>query len=237
MTTFTAFQPVNLNPALIGAAVSALTGHPSLLVHSGTEFEVATTTAELDIHGSGFTYPFGPSYGPGTGTITTLELSFKMGSSYVPAYEFTGLAIPAHQLQLDVIQGNFSAIFALFVHGHERINGSPFADHLNDYGGFDSITGGAGNDIMNGAHGYDKFYFHVGFGHDVIKHFIAGIVVNHDTIVLHHDTGWLNFAQVHAGETLVGGDVQIMDTSGDTITFANIHTLTALKAADFHFIA
>jgi Ca2+-binding RTX toxin-like protein len=178
MTTFTAFQSVSLTPALIGAAVSALTGHPSLLVHNGTEFEVKTATAELDIHGIGFTYPFGPSYGPSTGTITTLELS--LGSSYVPAYEFTGLAIPAHQLQLDVIQGNLSAVFALFVHGHERINGSPFADHLYDFGGFDSVTGGAGNDIMSGGHGYDRFNFHANFGQDVITHF-RSTGANHDT--------------------------------------------------------
>jgi Ca2+-binding RTX toxin-like protein len=230
MTVFKATQQVSLSPATFAGIFSFL--------HNGSDIELANTTElkvenhadtiELDFRGSGFTY--GPN-GPTGGTLTSLQINEPSGSI---AYKFSGMAVSIEAVSDDVHAGQFGAILSLFLHGHDTITGSPFADHLVDLGGHDRITGGAGNDTMSGGNGYDTFVFRAGFGNDVINHFIAGSVANHDTIELHSILGLHSFAQVKAHETIVSGHVVISDTSGDSIALTNVHTKAALTAADFH---
>jgi Ca2+-binding RTX toxin-like protein len=234
MTVFKASQPVQLTPATLAGLFNFLRHNPHIEgLPTSTEFKAETQdhSIEVDFRGHGFTYN---QHGPTGGTITSLQINEPAGTI---AYKFTAMAISIPTLVSDVNSGHFAAALSLLLPGHDVINGSSGPDLLNDYGGHDRITGGAGNDTMNGAHGYDQFIFRTGFGHDKITHFVTGTGANHDTIVLHSDTGLLTMQQVKLAESYDSShNVVLTDSLGDTITFAGIHNKAALNA-DFHLVA
>jgi Ca2+-binding RTX toxin-like protein len=233
MTVFKATQPVTLTASSVAGLFGFLSHNPVFEIANGNELKLENSahTIEVDfrsVAGHPFTYG---AHGPTGGTLASLQINQPAGSI---AYKFSGMAVPMATLVSDVQHARWGAALSLLLPGHNTITGSPFADHLADFGGHDRITGGAGNDTMSGGNGYDTFVFRAGFGNDVINHFVAGSVANHDTIELHSILGLHSFAQVKAHETIVSGHVVISDMSGDSIALTNVHTKAALTAADFH---
>jgi Ca2+-binding RTX toxin-like protein len=235
MTVFKATQQVSLSATSFASIFGFLQHNPVIEIANGNELKLENSahTIELDfrsVPGHAFTYN---GHSPTGGTVASLQINLG-GPPATIAYKFSGMAVSVATVASDVNHGHYGAILSLFLPGHDTITGSPFADHLVDIGGHDRITGGAGNDTMSGGNGYDTFVFRAGFGNDVINHFVAGSVANHDTIELHSILGLHSFAQVKAHETIVSGHVVISDTSGDSIALTNVHTKAALTAADFH---
>jgi hypothetical protein len=106
MSVFTAFQPLSLTPSIISIAFSAFSGHPKAIVHTAAELELTNGPLELILHGSGFTYFGGPTHGPTSGIINSLQLNAP-----TPGYKFSHLSLPVVKLALDVNKafhtGNF----------------------------------------------------------------------------------------------------------------------------------
>jgi hypothetical protein len=231
MTVFTAYQPVNLKPSVIGAYFSFLASNPIIQVENSTEFKATDGTITIDIRGSGFAYF---SHIPFTGTISSLQVNY-LGPIY---YKFAGMSVPVSTLVSDVNSHNYSAALGLFLPGHDTINGSNstvLGDYLIDHNGHDRITGGAGNDTMSGGFGNDTFVFRAGFGNDLINKFVAN-GANHDTIDLHGVPGIAHMNQLPSHESIVGGNLVIKDAAGDSITFTNLHSTAALPHADVIFV-
>jgi Ca2+-binding RTX toxin-like protein len=236
MSVFTAFQPLSLTPSIISTAFSAFGGHPKAVVHTAAELEITNGPLELILHGTGFTYFGGPTHGPTSGIISSLQLNL-----FTPGYKFSHLSLPVVKLILDVNKGfhtgNFQPVLHDFLAGHDVINGSNGNDYLPDLGGHDRITGRAGDDVMTGGHGHDTFVFRPGFANDVINKFIAGSAANHDVIEMDH-LGFHSVGQVKAASHIDGsGDLVIQVDASDSITLTSVHSKSALTAADFIFHA
>ncbi|WP_264045114.1 Ig-like domain-containing protein [Methylobacterium flocculans] len=103
------------------------------------------------------------------------------------------------------------------------------------------ITGGAGNDILNGkggndwltgAAGADTFVFEIGSGHDVVRDF-ATSGTQQDVVKL-SGYDFASFAQVRAALTQVGADTLLTLSDEGSVTFLN-HKISDFTARHFGF--
>jgi Ca2+-binding RTX toxin-like protein len=109
--------------------------------------------------------------------------------------------------------------------GIENVNGSSFNDVLAGNGAANALAGLAGNDILNGGFGADRFRYPAAlFGKDTIQGFQNGI----DKIDL-RGSG-LTFASFT--ETQVGADTVLTLTAAHTITLKAINA-ALIDAGDF----
>ncbi|WP_264045162.1 Calx-beta domain-containing protein [Methylobacterium flocculans] len=101
------------------------------------------------------------------------------------------------------------------------------------------ITGGAGNDILNGkggndwltgGAGADTFVFEIGSGHDVVRDF-ATSGTQQDVVKL-SGYDFASFAQIRAALTQVGADTLLKLSDDSSVTFLN-HKVSDFAASHF----
>ena len=116
--------------------------------------------------------------------------------------------------------------------GNDTLNGSNGADTLNGGLGDDTLAGYNGNDVLTGGGGRDTFaYYSNGFGADTITDFAAGDVIAFYGGLLS------NFGQVQAYARQVGADtlIAIPRASGaESIRLLNVQA-SSLTASMFTF--
>jgi Ca2+-binding RTX toxin-like protein len=93
--------------------------------------------------------------------IDTVDYSLDAGWHGVAVNLMTGLA--------EDTWGDTDTLIAV-----ENLVGSEFADWFMGNGSANSLTAGAGDDIMTGGAGADTFVFGAGHGHDKINDYVAG---------------------------------------------------------------
>lgn len=99
--------------------------------------------------------------------------------------------------------------------------------------GADTLTGGAGNDLLVGEASADVFVYAPGWGRDMITNFTPTGTA-HDTIRMDHSVfaGW---ASLLAASSQSGADTIIAADTNNTITLKNV-AVSSLQAADFQFV-
>ena len=97
----------------------------------------------------------------------------------------------------------------------------------------DTLTSTAGNDVMLGAGGADKFVFSSLFGHDLIADFAASGLI-HDVLNFRGISALNSYASVMSHATQVGAGTVITLDNNDVLTLANV-TRSNLTASDFTF--
>ncbi|MFS0737028.1 family 16 glycosylhydrolase [Sphingomonas sp. 1P06PA] len=104
-------------------------------------------------------------------------------------------------------------------------------NYIKGDGRFSQIEGGAGNDVLTGGGGGDRFEFNRGSGYDVITDFRTGAssstAVSPDTVRLAGYTGFQDFDDVRAALTQSGSDVVLTLAPDAAIKF------TGTRVADF----
>ncbi len=97
--------------------------------------------------------------------------------------------------------------------------------------GAQSIDGGAGNDVLIGGAGADRFLFARGAGKDAIADFQTGLDIVSFNATLSQFT---DIATIRAAMTQVGGDVVLDLGSAESITFRG-HAIADFTGGDFKF--
>jgi Ca2+-binding RTX toxin-like protein len=105
--------------------------------------------------------------------------------------------------------------------GNDAIYGAAGNDTLSGGDGNDTISGGAGNDTLSGSTGNDVFLFNAGDGSDTVTDLAAG-----DQVKI---SGYGAAQSI----TQVGGDVVVVFSTNDQITFQNTTVAVVQAALDF----
>jgi Ca2+-binding RTX toxin-like protein len=105
--------------------------------------------------------------------------------------------------------------------GNDAIYGAAGNDTLSGGDGNDTISGGAGNDTLSGSTGNDVFLFNAGDGSDTVTDLAAG-----DQVKI---SGYGAAQSI----TQVGGDVVVVFSANDQITFQNTTVAVVQAALDF----
>jgi Ca2+-binding RTX toxin-like protein len=124
---------------------------------------------------------------------------------------------------LDVYDGSEGSVTGS-VHGgagDDKLTGGAAADSLLGDDGNDTISGGAGNDMLTGGAGNDVFLFNAGDGSDTVTDLAAG-----DQVKI---SGYGAAQSI----TQVGGDVVVVFSANDQITFQNTTVAVVQAALDF----
>ncbi len=102
---------------------------------------------------------------------------------------------------------------------------------MGSFAGSNTLTGGAGDDVLFGGIAADFFVYEPNWGHDTIMNFeVAGGA--HDTIRIDH-TIFADWASLLAVSTLSGNDTIITADADNTITLKNV-AVSSLQSADFN---
>ena len=114
------------------------------------------------------------------------------------------------------------------------LNGAQGNDYLAASGNNNTLDGGAGNDVLvaGGAHGGDRFVFHVGYGMDTVVNFSRHGAGGSDVVDLN---GFgLNFSSLQGYMADVGGNCVITLDAATILTIDGI-SKGHLQANDFLF--
>jgi Ca2+-binding RTX toxin-like protein len=104
---------------------------------------------------------------------------------------------------------------------------------MGSFAGSNTLTGGAGDDVLFGGIAADFFVYEPNWGHDTIMNFeVAGGA--HDTIRIDH-TIFADWASLLAVSILSGNDTIITADADNTITLKNV-AVSSLQSADFQFV-
>jgi Ca2+-binding RTX toxin-like protein len=116
---------------------------------------------------------------------------------------------------------------------NDYLVGSSGANWLSGRAGTDTLDGGAGDDELAGGTGNDTFLYGVGYGHDTVTDFAAGVKYG-DRILLSYGSLYDSFDEV----------MDIAETSGDNVLFdfgngdklqLNDISILSLTTGDFAF--
>jgi len=118
----------------------------------------------------------------------------------------------------DLLMGDAGNDLLLGQDGEDVLEGGDGNDELQGGSGADVLIGGAGDDLLIGGIGADRFVFSGNFGHDAIRGFATGDVIDLSTFAISY--GDLHF-------TPTTGGLEITSTAfaeGGTILLAGIQT-------------
>lgn len=176
MATFTMYfpggkYPQNYTPAINGYAENFMFGELVNLENATLVGSTSSTTVQLQlanglrlkITGTGFSFS---SDGATAGTITTIELLQKNGTTLVQklsvgslslvAFEDAALNLDPWQLQAWLLRGNDTLTGSA---GIDNLSGHAGNDILSGMGEDDFIEGGEGKDTYDGGTGFDQLSF------------------------------------------------------------------------------
>ncbi|WP_431323469.1 M10 family metallopeptidase C-terminal domain-containing protein [Rhizobium sp. YTU87027] len=102
-----------------------------------------------------------------------------------------------------------------------------------NFGGSNTLTGGAGDDRLWGGAGADFFVYSPNWGHDIIENFVA-TGAWHDTIRIDH-TIFADWASLLAASHPTDSSTIITADANNTIMLWNV-SLSSLQSADFQFV-
>ena len=156
MASFTAAAGVDLDLLDLGPLAASA---PSGAGPDSAAFVVGGLSIQLS--GSGF--QFAASGLPTAGVITGIAVS--IGGA--PAYQISGLSLPAASFRAWVVAGDNAATKAGIFGDSDMIAGSGVADRLGGYAGADTINAGSGDDFLSEVSGSN--YLRGDAGNDSIQ--------------------------------------------------------------------
>jgi serralysin len=156
MASFTAAAGVDLDLLDLGPLAASA---PSGAGPDSAAFVVGGLSIQLS--GSGF--QFAASGPPTAGVITGIAVS--IGGA--PAYQISGLSLPAASFRAWVVAGDNAATKAGIFGDSDMIAGSGVADRLGGYAGADTINAGSGDDFLSEVSGSN--YLRGDAGNDSIQ--------------------------------------------------------------------